>query len=72
MCVRRACGADGADGADDDASEAERQGGALFIERPLQLPLLAPPSFASLAPLFAKALAAEKVAVPAHGLPLHT
>ena len=38
------CGADGADG---DASEAVRRGGALFIERPLQLPLLAPPSLAS-------------------------
>ena len=63
------CGADGADG---DASEAERRGGALFIERPL--PLLAPPSLASLpplAPFFAKESAAEKVAVPAHGLPLH-
>ena len=64
MCVRRVCGADGADGADGDASEAERR---LFIERPL--PLLAPPPLAS---LLAKASAAEKVAVPAHGLPLHT
>ena len=56
MCVRRACGADGADGADGDASEAERRGGTLFIERPL--PLLAPPFLASLPPLaslFAKA-----------------
>ena len=49
MCVRRARGADGADG---DASEAERRGGAFFIERPLLL--LAPPPLAS---LFAKASA---------------
>ena len=73
VCVRRACGADGADDADGDASEAGRRGGALFIKRPL--PLLAPPFLASLPPLaslFAKASAVEKVAVPAHGLPLHT
>ena len=60
MCVR-------ASGADGDASKAERQGGALFIE--LSLPPL-PPSLASLlaqprlASLFAVAPAADKVAVP--------
>ena len=45
-CNRRACGADG------DASEAERRGGALFIERPLPLiyALLAQPSLALLSP----------------------
>ena len=52
-------------GADGDASGAERRRGALFIERPL--PLLAPPSLAS---LFANGSAAEKAAVPARGFAL--